>query len=223
MHTVSLHESFKRLNEYCLKTISEQPHIIFEASDFLSLEESVLVSMLKCDDLAMDEIEIWNSIIKWGKGNTLNLPKRPVMEWKSEDFAALKKTLHHWRGSPIKRDVNRSVYLLNSNNYSYLNAPDAFIFSFDKNDVKSAKISRNNSRNQIAYNPYQAQTGPYFYNDLFISSNCDQNQSSWYQYSYYNTQDLWDENSLGLRHAFKVEEYEVIFVMSYTNTNDEKK
>ncbi|CAG8612269.1 10598_t:CDS:2 [Ambispora gerdemannii] len=93
MHTVSLHKSFKRLNEHFLKTINKEPHMIFKSNDFLSLEESVLVSLLERDDLIMDEIEIWNSIIKWGTGNTLNLPNQPVSNWKPQNFVVLEKTL----------------------------------------------------------------------------------------------------------------------------------
>ncbi|CAG8630493.1 10207_t:CDS:2 [Ambispora gerdemannii] len=66
MHTIYLHESFKKIKRTCLKTISEEPHMIFKSEDSLSLEKSVLVSLLKRDDLAMDEIEIWNSIVKFG-------------------------------------------------------------------------------------------------------------------------------------------------------------
>ncbi|CAG8572764.1 1273_t:CDS:1 [Ambispora gerdemannii] len=94
MHIVSLYKSFKRLNEYCLKIISEEAHMIFRSSDFLSLEEPMLVSLLERDSLVMNEIEIWNSLIKWGTENTLNLSNQPVSKWTPQDFAALEKTLH---------------------------------------------------------------------------------------------------------------------------------
>ncbi|CAG8491258.1 6424_t:CDS:2 [Ambispora gerdemannii] len=395
MHTVSLHELFERLSEHSNKIINEEPHLILKASDFLSLKESVLVSLLKRDELAMDEIEIWNSMIKWGTGNTLNLGNQPVSKWTPQNFAALEKTLHQciplirysdissndyfkkvmpyrkiipkdmkteilgyhftnsnpqpikilpprsgsinskiikfkhtnlisswidniaigninysesvtekviesfeetnietveehihadytlykgdksneshkslyefkllyrgsrndfeakkfrelcgsqtgtvvvvrtnksgkiiggynpgdWGGNVISRNVDskKAIRGRNVNNYyngyggvSYLNAPGTFIFSLgDGSDLQSAKISRNNWGNQIAYNPYQADSGPYFYNDLYISDNCNKNESSWYQYCSYGTQDLWDEAYAGLRYIFKVDEYEV--------------
>ncbi|CAG8608339.1 7276_t:CDS:2 [Ambispora gerdemannii] len=98
---------------------------------------------------------------------------------------------------------------------TYINAPNAFIFSFDdKSNLLSAKISRNDIGNQIAYNLYQANHGPYFNDDLYISDKCNQNMSSWYQYSYYSTQGLWDKTvratfDLPDQHTFKVDEYEV--------------
>ncbi|CAG8709369.1 4703_t:CDS:2, partial [Ambispora leptoticha] len=251
MHTVSLHELFKELNEHCLKIISEQPHMIFEANDFLSLEKSILVSMLKRDDLGMDEIEIWNSIIKWGKGNTLNLPEKPVTEWNSENFVALEKTLHqciplirysdisgndyfekimpyrkiipkdmkteilsgynptNWGENFPLRDGNHWRRI---NDYEYLDASSAFIFSFDNKNLQNAKISRSSSaERQIAY---AYNVGPYFYNDLFIGDKCDQNQSSWYQYSLYNTQDIWDDSASGNKYRFKVDEYEVFEIQN---------
>ncbi|CAG8447092.1 14692_t:CDS:2 [Ambispora leptoticha] len=94
MHTVSLHESFKRLEEYCDKILEEEPHMIFEADDFLSLKESELVDLLNLDNIVMDEIEIWDSIIKWGTMNTSTLGKKHISKWTPQDFAALEKTLH---------------------------------------------------------------------------------------------------------------------------------
>ncbi|CAG8505636.1 3593_t:CDS:2 [Ambispora leptoticha] len=95
MHTVSLHASFKRLKEYCDKIISEEPHMIFKTGDFLSLEESRLVSLLKLENIAMDEIEIWDSIIKWGIINTSTLGQQHISKWTLQNFTALEKTLHH--------------------------------------------------------------------------------------------------------------------------------
>ncbi|RHZ89563.1 hypothetical protein Glove_13g194 [Diversispora epigaea] len=42
------------------------PSLIFESSDFTSLPESTLVSLLKRDDLQKEEVKIWDNIIKWG-------------------------------------------------------------------------------------------------------------------------------------------------------------
>ncbi|CAG8629735.1 3144_t:CDS:1, partial [Ambispora gerdemannii] len=67
----------------------EEPHMIFKSGDFLSLEKSVLVTLLKRDDLSMDEIEIWNSIIKYW--NASNLDIQPVLKWTPQNFEALKK------------------------------------------------------------------------------------------------------------------------------------
>ncbi|CAG8608533.1 4549_t:CDS:2 [Ambispora leptoticha] len=42
----------------------------------------------------MDEIEIWNLIIKWGIINTPTLGKQHVSKWTPQNFTALEKTLH---------------------------------------------------------------------------------------------------------------------------------
>ncbi|CAG8579757.1 6121_t:CDS:2, partial [Ambispora gerdemannii] len=94
IHTIPFRKSFKRLDEYCVKTFREEPHMFFESGDFLSLKEHELVSLLKYDNLAMDEIEVWNSIIKWGTKNTLNLSDQPISKWTPKNFAALEETLH---------------------------------------------------------------------------------------------------------------------------------
>ncbi|CAG8700072.1 10845_t:CDS:1, partial [Ambispora leptoticha] len=110
MNTVSLYESFKSLGDCCLKIITKEPQNLFKSNDFLSLEESVLVSLLKRNDLKIDEDEIWNSVIKWGTGNTLNLPNQPVSKWTSQNFAALEKTLHRCIPLIRYRDITSDDY-----------------------------------------------------------------------------------------------------------------
>ncbi|KAG9306490.1 hypothetical protein G9A89_008426 [Geosiphon pyriformis] len=94
MHIISRHEHFGSLKEHCFQMISEGPHFIYESIDFLSLEESILVSLLQRDDLKMEEIEVWQSLIKWGIGNTPRLVKKKLASWNLKDFAALQKTVH---------------------------------------------------------------------------------------------------------------------------------
>ncbi|CAG8547710.1 11583_t:CDS:2 [Ambispora gerdemannii] len=69
----------QKIKRTCLKMISEEPHMIFKSEDYLSLEESVLVSLLKRDDLAMDEIEIGIQLSNGvGVGDISNLGNQPV-------------------------------------------------------------------------------------------------------------------------------------------------
>ncbi|CAI2170581.1 11051_t:CDS:2 [Funneliformis geosporum] len=84
---------FDMIINYCNKLITEDARILFEAKDFNSVDEDVLVSVLQRDDLGLQEIEIWNKVIQWGKANTSKL-KENVSNWKKEDFMYLERTMH---------------------------------------------------------------------------------------------------------------------------------
>ncbi|RHZ87576.1 hypothetical protein Glove_33g200 [Diversispora epigaea] len=49
---------------FCNDIVVKYPNLIFDSSDFISLPESALVSLLKQDDLQMKEVEIWDYVIK---------------------------------------------------------------------------------------------------------------------------------------------------------------
>ncbi|RHZ61269.1 hypothetical protein Glove_349g100 [Diversispora epigaea] len=55
--------------------IIQYPNIIFKNSDFTLLPESALISLLKRNDLQIDEIKIWDYVIKWGISQNHTLPK----------------------------------------------------------------------------------------------------------------------------------------------------
>ena len=72
--------------------IVKYPNLIFESEDFTSLQETALVSVLKRDDLKLEEIKIWDCVIKWGIAQNPTLPTNSE-EWSNENFKALKITL----------------------------------------------------------------------------------------------------------------------------------
>ncbi|CAI2173476.1 12791_t:CDS:2, partial [Funneliformis geosporum] len=93
LHSAIKQKSYQDLQSYCNKLITEDARILFEAKDFNSVDEDVLVSVLQRDDLGLQEIEIWNKVIQWGKANTSKL-KENVSNWKKEDFMYLERTMH---------------------------------------------------------------------------------------------------------------------------------
>ena len=62
------HQSFNVLQGYCNELICENPEVILNSNNVATIEKSMLVSILKRDDLKMDEIDIWNCVIQWGSG-----------------------------------------------------------------------------------------------------------------------------------------------------------
>ena len=59
------HETFTALKDYCLETICQEPNVLFGTDKILKLSAQILESLLKRDDLALDEIEVWNNLIRW--------------------------------------------------------------------------------------------------------------------------------------------------------------
>ncbi|RHZ60538.1 hypothetical protein Glove_352g44 [Diversispora epigaea] len=84
--------NFKDLEKFCNDIIAKYPNLIFDAEDFTSLQESALISLLKRDDLQLEEIKVWEYIIKWGIAQNSTLPAE-LEEWTKENFTSLKITL----------------------------------------------------------------------------------------------------------------------------------
>src|SRR6185436_9393570 len=64
-HSIFDSNRFKGLKQFYNNIIAKHPNLIFESEDFTSLQETALVSILEKDDLQMEEIKIWDYIIKW--------------------------------------------------------------------------------------------------------------------------------------------------------------
>ncbi|RHZ85550.1 hypothetical protein Glove_64g103 [Diversispora epigaea] len=85
---------FKDLKKFYNDIIVKYPNLIFDSGDFTLLQETALVSILKRDDLKVEEIKIWNYVIKWRIAQNPTLPA-DSKEWSKENFKALKITLQN--------------------------------------------------------------------------------------------------------------------------------
>ncbi|CAB5367644.1 unnamed protein product [Rhizophagus irregularis] len=95
-HAVIKLESCKNLQEYCYETIYECPETFFNAPEFPGLEKNIFLNLVKQDNLIIEEIELWNYLIKWGIAQTYELGDKNINDlnkWNKEDFLALEKTL----------------------------------------------------------------------------------------------------------------------------------
>ena len=57
--------SFIELQKYCTDIMSKYPENIFKSSDFTSILEKSLISLIKWDDLRMKENDIWENVLRW--------------------------------------------------------------------------------------------------------------------------------------------------------------
>ncbi|GES96365.1 carbohydrate-binding module family 13 protein [Rhizophagus clarus] len=86
--------SFLELQKYCTNIISKEPDKIFKSSDFSSISEKILISLIQNDDLQMNEIQVWENVLKWGHAQNPELPSDPASLSK-DDFNVLRSTLQH--------------------------------------------------------------------------------------------------------------------------------
>ncbi|RHZ67625.1 hypothetical protein Glove_300g30 [Diversispora epigaea] len=91
-HSIFDSNEFNGLKKFYNDIIVKHPNMIFESKDFASLQETALISILKRDDLDVEEIKIWDYIIKWGIAQNPTLPTDSE-EWSNKNFKALKMTL----------------------------------------------------------------------------------------------------------------------------------
>ncbi|RHZ89920.1 hypothetical protein Glove_9g170 [Diversispora epigaea] len=91
-HSIFINNNFKELENFCNDIVAKYPNLIFDSEDFTSLQESALVSLLKRDDIQMEEGKIWEYTIKWGISQNPDLPIN-LEEWNKENFLTLKNTL----------------------------------------------------------------------------------------------------------------------------------
>ncbi|RHZ76584.1 hypothetical protein Glove_196g35 [Diversispora epigaea] len=128
--------NFKDLEKFCNDIIAKYPSLIFDAEDFISLQESALVSLLKRDDLQLEEVMIWEHIITWGISQNPTLPE-DLEEWTNENFTTLKTTLQkclpliryfHIPGTDVSKKIKPYKIILDEQLWEdltqYFTAPD---------------------------------------------------------------------------------------------------
>ncbi|RIA86155.1 hypothetical protein C1645_829684 [Glomus cerebriforme] len=101
--------NFKKLQDYCLESICDNPQTYITLRKFLTLDKDILYNILKRDDLQIKEVVTWDYLIKWGIEQTSGLESENDdngYKWKNENYKALKETLNQF--IPLIRFVNIS-------------------------------------------------------------------------------------------------------------------
>src|SRR6185369_2011086 len=71
----SKHQSFGLLQGYCNELIDDNPESLLNSGDMVSIQKSMLITLLKKDILGLDEINIWDYVIQWGIRQNKELEK----------------------------------------------------------------------------------------------------------------------------------------------------
>ncbi|GBB88916.1 hypothetical protein RclHR1_15530003 [Rhizophagus clarus] len=95
LHTVFKLDNCKRLQDYCLESICENPLPFFSSKTFPSIDKEILFCLLKREDLQIEEIFVWEYLIKWGIEQTPDLGSKNSdrVMWNNYNFKSLEKTL----------------------------------------------------------------------------------------------------------------------------------
>src|SRR6185437_8858435 len=83
--------SLNKLLAHCNRVMVSHPHVIFKSNDFVTLPKETLITLLKNDELGMDEDDVWMSVVEWATKQVpeLELGTDPD-DWSSNDTNAIK-------------------------------------------------------------------------------------------------------------------------------------
>ncbi|GBB93253.1 hypothetical protein RclHR1_02140006 [Rhizophagus clarus] len=81
-------DTFLILWDFFLKTICENPEILFNPNKLIMLKAPLLELILKRDDLLLDEIEIWDNLVKWCLAQRPSI-NQDVSKWNKDDVAIM--------------------------------------------------------------------------------------------------------------------------------------
>ncbi|CAB4404493.1 unnamed protein product [Rhizophagus irregularis] len=102
LEIVYQHETFTDLWNFCLEKICEEPKILFDSDKFFDLKVPLLELLLKRDDLDMNEIEVWEGLLKWCLFQQ-NMENNPT-KWSNDDIMKIERSLY--RFIPLIRFYN---------------------------------------------------------------------------------------------------------------------
>jgi hypothetical protein len=87
--------SFLKLQNFCTELMSKVPEKIFNSVDFISLSENCLISLIQHDNFQMNDIQVWEHVLKWGIAQNPELSSDPS-NYSKDNFNTLKNTLQNF-------------------------------------------------------------------------------------------------------------------------------
>ncbi|CAB4377965.1 unnamed protein product [Rhizophagus irregularis] len=95
LETVYQRETFTDLWNYYLEKICEKPDVLFKSDKFINLNATLLELLLKRDDLLLDEIDIWDNLIKWCFSQHSTI-QQDVNKWNKEEITIMERIIHRF-------------------------------------------------------------------------------------------------------------------------------
>ncbi|RIA94430.1 BTB/POZ protein [Glomus cerebriforme] len=89
-------ETFDKLWNSCLQQICYNSDYLFESTEFITFNPSVLEIILKRDDFCVNnEIIIWENLLKWACGQNPVI-QQDINKWNKNDFTMMEKRLNRF-------------------------------------------------------------------------------------------------------------------------------
>ncbi|GBB88254.1 hypothetical protein RclHR1_01480019 [Rhizophagus clarus] len=96
-HIVTHSTTFSLLANHCCELICEIPSLLFNTPSFTRLEKCSLLTIIKRDNLCLDEIDIWNYLLQWAINQYPLLNSctdiSDTSSWTKKDFIELENIL----------------------------------------------------------------------------------------------------------------------------------
>src|SRR6185312_15785084 len=91
VHKYAASTSLNKLLAYCNRILVSHPEIVLKSNDLAILPKETLITLLKNDELNMNEDDVWMSVIQWGTKQVpeLELGSDPD-DWPSNDIDKVK-------------------------------------------------------------------------------------------------------------------------------------
>src|SRR6185312_1268961 len=79
----------QKLGDYCNQLMLSSPDVILKSSNMVDIPKATFISLLKNDELNMDEVDIWLSVVQWAINQISGLADNPT-NWSSNDVTVVK-------------------------------------------------------------------------------------------------------------------------------------
>ncbi|CAG8693210.1 4171_t:CDS:2, partial [Acaulospora morrowiae] len=160
-HFATKHGQFKRLLEFCVNIMEQDPSIILEAQDFVDISQVTLISILKKKFLIIREIELWDKLVEWVIAQASSLAPDQDF-WTPEDFNTFGKIVQSFlphvnfslispedfdrKVRPFKRSFGDDTYArILEHHLSQLNVATATLFQTWSQGIDSKLITTKQS------------------------------------------------------------------------------
>ncbi|CAG8463974.1 117_t:CDS:2 [Diversispora eburnea] len=90
LFTIFAHDNFEKLQKSCSKIIAHDPKN--HRHYFTQWPEKLILEVLQREDLQLEEIDVWDTILRWGAAQ-VGLSTRNVAQWTQDDFSRLSDKL----------------------------------------------------------------------------------------------------------------------------------
>ena len=105
-------DSFLILQKFCTELMSKEPEKIFKPTNFTSISEKSLVSLIQHYNPQMNETQIWENVLKWGIAQNPELSSDST-SYSEYDFHSLKNTLKQCIPFIKFNDLTSKEFLVN--------------------------------------------------------------------------------------------------------------